>query len=260
MLAAGVGRALDLPELRRELAVGDVLVDRVHLRLLVTLRIADHGARLGIDAGEEEEAVVEGETQSAAAPEPVPMQEPEGGDADDEPLPDTGPQAHVVPAPDTQAIETIEPITLPAPEEASPATKRGRKASAPLPVCAGITERTLPDGRIAFRASPDDAIGKEALSSLCKGKAVWNPMFSNWLCLPDIAGLVRRAGEPEVKEIILATGATVDGQTTAHYIADRLAGLDVTISRLAHGVPVGGELDYLDDGTLTAALKARRPV
>jgi recombination protein RecR len=76
----------------------------------------------------------------------------------------------------------------------------------------------------------------------------------------NIARLVRRAGEPEVKEIILATGATVDGQTTAHYIADRLAGLPVTITRLAHGVPVGGELDYLDDGTLTAALKARRPV
>jgi recombination protein RecR len=76
----------------------------------------------------------------------------------------------------------------------------------------------------------------------------------------SIAGLVARAGKPEVKEVIIATGATVDGQTTAHYIADRLAGLDVTISRLAHGVPVGGELDYLDDGTLTAALKARRPV
>jgi recombination protein RecR len=76
----------------------------------------------------------------------------------------------------------------------------------------------------------------------------------------NIAGLVRRAGDPGVKEVILATGATVDGQTTAHYIAERLAGLAVTVSRLAHGVPVGGELDYLDDGTLTAALKARRPV
>jgi recombination protein RecR len=76
----------------------------------------------------------------------------------------------------------------------------------------------------------------------------------------NIAGLVRRAGEPQVREVILATGATVEGQTTAHYIADRLAGLNVTISRLAHGVPVGGELDYLDDGTLIAALKARRPV
>ena len=76
----------------------------------------------------------------------------------------------------------------------------------------------------------------------------------------DIAGLVARAGRPELREIILATGATVDGQTTAHYITDRLAGIDVSVTRLAHGVPVGGELDYLDDGTLTAALKARRPI
>ncbi len=64
----------------------------------------------------------------------------------------------------------------------------------------------------------------------------------------------------ELKEIVLATGATVEGQTTAHYIADRLAELPVTVTRLAHGLPVGGELDYLDDGTLTAALKARRPL
>jgi recombination protein RecR len=76
----------------------------------------------------------------------------------------------------------------------------------------------------------------------------------------NIASLVRRAGEPSVKEIVLATGATVEGQTTAHYLADRLAGLPVTVTRLAHGLPVGGELDYLDDGTLTAALKARRPI
>ncbi len=74
----------------------------------------------------------------------------------------------------------------------------------------------------------------------------------------NIDGLVRRAGAAEVTEIILATNATVDGQTTAHYITDRLAEADVEVSRLAHGVPVGGELDYLDDGTLTAALKARR--
>lgn len=74
-----------------------------------------------------------------------------------------------------------------------------------------------------------------------------------------IASLVTRAKEPAVTEVILALGATVDGQTTAHYIAERLAGVEVTVSRLAHGVPVGGELDYLDDGTLTAALKARRP-
>jgi recombination protein RecR len=60
------------------------------------------------------------------------------------------------------------------------------------------------------------------------------------------------------QELILALNATVDGQTTAHYIADRLAGIEVKLSRLAQGVPIGGELDYLDDGTLTAALKARR--
>ena len=76
----------------------------------------------------------------------------------------------------------------------------------------------------------------------------------------DIPGLVRRAAEPRVTEVILATGATVDGQTTAHYIADRLSGCGVAVSGLAHGVPVGGELDYLDDGTIAAALRARRPV
>jgi len=76
----------------------------------------------------------------------------------------------------------------------------------------------------------------------------------------NIAGLLRRAGEPEVREVVLATGATVEGQTTAHYIADRLTGLPVAVSRLAHGLPVGGELDYLDDGTLMAALKARQPL
>lgn len=60
------------------------------------------------------------------------------------------------------------------------------------------------------------------------------------------------------QELILALNATVEGQTTAHYIADRLAGSGVKLSRLAQGVPIGGELDYLDDGTLTAALNARR--
>lgn len=75
-----------------------------------------------------------------------------------------------------------------------------------------------------------------------------------------IGPLVRRAADPAVSEVILALNATVDGQTTAHYVADRLAGCGVTVSRPAHGMPVGGELDYLDDGTLTAALKARRPL
>ncbi len=75
-----------------------------------------------------------------------------------------------------------------------------------------------------------------------------------------IPALVGRAGDHGVTEVILATNATVDGQTTAHYIADRLAGAGVIVSGLAHGVPVGGELDYLDDGTISAALKDRHPV
>lgn len=74
-----------------------------------------------------------------------------------------------------------------------------------------------------------------------------------------IAQLVSRASEPQVREVILALSATVDGQTTAHYVADRLAASGVAVTRLAHGLPVGGELDYLDDGTLSAALNARRP-
>ncbi len=74
----------------------------------------------------------------------------------------------------------------------------------------------------------------------------------------NVAALVGRAAEPAVKEVIIATNATVDGQTTAHYLTDRLAGCNVSATRLAYGVPVGGELDYLDDGTLSAALKARR--
>ncbi len=69
--------------------------------------------------------------------------------------------------------------------------------------------------------------------------------------------LIARAAEPEVKEVILALNATVDGQTTAHYVTDLLAHLPVRVTKLAHGVPVGGELDYLDEGTLSAALRQR---
>lgn len=73
----------------------------------------------------------------------------------------------------------------------------------------------------------------------------------------NIKGLVSRVAAGGVREVILAVNATVEGQTTAHYITDQLAGLDVKVTRLAHGVPVGGELDYLDEGTLAAALKSR---
>ncbi|MEX2297016.1 MAG: recombination mediator RecR [Dongiaceae bacterium] len=75
-----------------------------------------------------------------------------------------------------------------------------------------------------------------------------------------VAGLVARAQNGSAKEIIIATSATVDGQTTAHYLQDRLADAGIAMTRLAHGVPVGGELDFLDDGTIMTALKARRPV
>jgi recombination protein RecR len=75
----------------------------------------------------------------------------------------------------------------------------------------------------------------------------------------SIDALVTRAHGPEVKEIILALNATVDGQTTAHYITDLIGGADVAVTRLAHGVPVGGELDYLDEGTLAAAIRSRTP-
>jgi recombination protein RecR len=73
----------------------------------------------------------------------------------------------------------------------------------------------------------------------------------------NIAGLIDRIATGEVTEIILAVNATVEGQTTAHYLMDQLSSFEVKITRLAHGVPVGGELDYLDEGTLTAALKSR---
>ena len=74
-----------------------------------------------------------------------------------------------------------------------------------------------------------------------------------------IDALVKRASDPAIKEIILALSATVEGQSTAHYITDLLHGTKVKVTRLAHGVPVGGELDYLDEGTLAAAIRSRTP-
>ena len=73
----------------------------------------------------------------------------------------------------------------------------------------------------------------------------------------NLASLASRVAEDGVSEVILAVNATVDGQTTAHYVTDLIAHLGVKTTRLAHGVPVGGELDYLDEGTLSAALRSR---
>jgi recombination protein RecR len=75
-----------------------------------------------------------------------------------------------------------------------------------------------------------------------------------------IDGLLRRVSEGQVDEVLLAMNATLEGQTTAHYIAERLEDLPVRVTQLAHGLPVGGELDYLDEGTLAQAIRARRPV
>lgn len=73
----------------------------------------------------------------------------------------------------------------------------------------------------------------------------------------SIDKLIARVTEQQVEEVILALNATTGGQTTAHYLTDRLSPLGITVTRLAHGVPVGGELDYMDDGTLALALKRR---
>ena len=75
-----------------------------------------------------------------------------------------------------------------------------------------------------------------------------------------IGKLIERVAAGGIDEVVLATNATLEGQTTAHYIAERLEGLPVRITQLAHGLPVGGEIDYLDEGTLAQALRARRPV
>ncbi len=75
----------------------------------------------------------------------------------------------------------------------------------------------------------------------------------------SIDAFIKRANDPTVKEVVLALSATVDGQSTAHYITDLLQDANVKVTRLAHGVPVGGELDYLDEGTLAAAIRSRTP-
>jgi len=76
----------------------------------------------------------------------------------------------------------------------------------------------------------------------------------------SIASLLDRVGAGGIDEVVLAMNATLEGQTTAHYIAERLEAHPVRVTQLAHGLPVGGELDYLDEGTLAQALRARRPL
>ncbi|WP_182086054.1 recombination mediator RecR [Aureimonas sp. ME7] len=75
-----------------------------------------------------------------------------------------------------------------------------------------------------------------------------------------IRRLVERVAEGQIRELVIAVNATVEGQTTAHYIIDQLGDFDLKVTRLAHGVPVGGELDYLDEGTLSAAMRSRTKI
>jgi hypothetical protein len=119
---------------------------------------------------------------------------------------DPGPEP-IVDEPTEPAVEPVKAASEPAPPaaeaaiaEKAPLSPGPRKAGAQIEVCAGIVERTLPDGRIAFRAAKDDHIGREALTALCKGRAVWNPMFANWVCLPEIATEIR-AGLPSAVQL-----------------------------------------------------------
>ena len=84
-----------------------------------------------------------------------------------------------------------------------------------------------------------------------------DPIFGT---LADFDALVARVEQGGIDEVVLAMNATLEGQTTAHYLAERLESFPIRLTQLAHGVPVGGELDYLDEGTLAQALRARRPV
>ena len=133
-------------------------------------------------------------------------------------------------------IDTRDPCTICADE---------RRESATLVVVESVGDLWALERAQATRAryhvlggalSPLDGIGPEDL---------------------NIAGLVARVAEGGVQEVVLAVNATVDGQTTAHYITELLNPYPVKVTRLAHGVPVGGELDYLDDGTLAAAMRQR---
>lgn len=152
--------------------------------------IADHVeeediyVRLGIHPGPDGNSA-EADTSQAEDPDPEPIVD-----------------EHTEPAvePVKAASEPAPPAAEAAIAEKAPLSPGPRKAGAQIEVCAGIMERTLPDGRIAFRAAKDDHIGREALTALCKGRAVWNPMFANWVCLPEIATEIR-AGLPSAVQL-----------------------------------------------------------
>ena len=91
-------------------------------------------------------------------------------------------------------------------------------------------------------------------------RLVERPEVGDFLDDAQAARIAARVAAGGIDEVVLAMNATLEGQTTAHYLAERLEGYPVRLTQLAHGWPVGGELDYLDEGTLAQALRARRPV
>lgn len=113
----------------------------------------------------------------------------QAADTDPEPIVDTPEEP--APEPVTVTSQPATPLSEPTMPEMVFPSPGPRKAGAQIEVCAGIMERTLPDGRIAFQAAKDDHIGREALTALCKGRAVWNPMLANWVCPPEIATEIR---------------------------------------------------------------------
>ena len=129
------------------------------------------------------------------------------------------------------------------------------------PVDTLVLLRTLDEpGSAYYPPSGDDGGGAAAGFSLHWSSAAARTLSPLDGVGPDdltIDALVTRAHDKQVTEVILALNATVDGQTTAHYITDLLHNAEVKVTRLAHGVPVGGELDYLDEGTLSAAIRQR---
>lgn len=163
--------------------------------------IADHVeepdiyVRLGIHPGvDQDEPAADTILVEEPDPEPIPEQEPA-------PVTEVASVPAIEEEPPVVAAERPEPPLPQATDaEVAPRPSGPRKAGAQIEVCAGIMERTLPDGRIAFRAAKDDHIGREALTALCKGKAVWNPLFANWVCPPEIA-IEIRAGLPEALQL-----------------------------------------------------------
>jgi hypothetical protein len=169
-----------------------------HMLGIARQLIADHQPeediyiRLGIDPGSADPGPTVTPAQDTPAVATVPAQAPETQPVPlimADTLPEPPPQ---IDEPSGTELETASIDSAPS-DTPEPETRvhRKAKAGASVEVCAGIFERTLPDGRIAFRAAKDDELGKEALTSLCKGKAIWNPMFANWVCVPEFASEIR---------------------------------------------------------------------